>query len=572
MIEHPIKLIISAFRDEKDGIYTMLSYTLLASLLSLVIPIGAQVLINSLAAGVMVSPLLVISFLVLLGLSLYGALQVAQLIIVEKIQQKIFANISIKLALHIPKIKLQELKKKYAPDMANRFFEIMTLQKSFAKMLIRWPSAVLQILIGLTLIWIYNIYLLAFSMIIILFMLSIYKLGNGGIKTSIQESTEKYSVADWLEDLARCHFTFKLNSSRDYVHNKTDRLILNYLYARKKHFKIILRQYITYYIFYIVASVGILAIGGWLVIEHRISIGQLVASELIIINILRSTEEIMNFIDNYYDLIAGLDKINSVLDLKTEKNIGENLTKNYFDIQCKNVSFCYDKTNVVENINLNIKPGQRIALIGKSGAGKTSLAYILAGALEPTHGNIYINNIDIRDYNLSNLRSKISIIGNVSEIFKGTVRENIIISNPNCSSEELFEVISLIGLDSDIQKFSNGLDTELVNEGLNISLGQRLRILIARAIIKKPNLLILDEAFLSVDEETKNKIITTIYDKDYAWSVIDISYEYASVIKSDYIYALENGHIIEHGAPQDLLSKQSSFVNAFFKSKGHNNE
>lgn len=562
MVSHKAGLILPFIKDDKEILGTLLSYTLLSSFLSLVVPVGAQVLINSLAAGVLVNPLVVISLLVFLGLILFSVFQIAQIVIVEKIQQKIFADISIKLAKHIPKIKLHELKQKYAPSIANRFFEIMTLQKSFAKMFLHWPSAVLQICLGLILIWIYNIYLVIFSIIILLFIISIYFLGKGGIETSINESSEKYNVADWLEDLARCTFTFKTINSKKFINEKLDHLILNYLQARKKHFNIILSQYITYYIFYIIASVGILVIGGWLVIDHKLSIGQLVASELIIINILRSTEIIMNFIENYYDLIAGIEKINYVLKMKSEKNTGLLLQKDYIDIKCENLSFGYSSKKILNDINLQIKRGQKVSLIGKSGTGKTSLGYLLSGALEPNEGRILVNDININEYDILHLRSKISIIGSTNEIFKGTIRENIIISNPDCSIEELNDVINLVGLNDDLKSFTDGLNTKLVNEGVNISLGQRLRILMARAMVKKPYLMILDEAFLSIDEQTKNNIINTLFSSEF--SILDISFDYDAISKSDYIYVIENKTIVEHGSPIELMSKPDGYFSKFF--------
>lgn len=564
MIESPVKLVIKFIKKEKDGLYTLLSYTLIAGFMSLVVPLGAQALVNSLAAGVLINPLLIITLFVFLGLLLYGMFQLAQIIIVEKLQQKIFAHISVKLALHIPQINLQELKQKYSPSMANRFFEVMTLQKSFAKICLHWPSAILQVCLGLVLIWIYNIYLVAFSIIILIFMTIIYILGKGSVNTSIKESSEKYNVAAWIDDLARCHFTFKTNKSKDFVNNKTDQLILKYLYARKQHFKIILRQYTTYYIFYAIASVGILAIGGWLVIDHKLSLGQLVASELIIVNILRATETVMNFIDSYYDLIAGVDKINYVLTLKTDKNKGELINHKYIDIKFKKVSFGYDKNLIFDNFNIHIKPGEKISFIGKSGIGKTSLTYIIYGALAPTDGNVYINDINIKEYDLTSLRSKISMIGSNNEIFRGTIRENITITHPYCSTDELNDVLSLTGLDEDLENLPDGLETNLVNKGLNISFGQRLKILIARAIIKQPYLIILDDIFLNVDENTKSTIIKALYDSKNKWTIIDTSYDYEAAIRSNYIYAIDNKNIIEHGTPQDLFSKPDSFVRRSF--------
>lgn len=555
-----------AFEDKRD-LTILVVYTVFTGILSLVIPLGSQALVNTIAAGMFLQPLAVLTFLVLLGLLFSGLLKVLQLILVETIQQRLFAKIALRLAYHVPRIKQGALKEEYAPELVNRFFDTIIIQKAWAKLLLDVPSSVLQIVAGLALMAVYSPYLFAFEIFLLLAVFGIGLLGAGGLKTSIQESTEKYRVAHWLEELGRCHVSFKMNGLPDFLNKRLDENVVEYVNSRRKHFIVILRQVSGSYLLQAIANVGILAIGGWLVINQQLSLGQLVAAELVILIVLSAMEKLINRVDVFYDLLTSLEKIGHIIDMPIERTDGVQFERlgNGAEIECQNVSFAYtDATQVLSDFNLNIASGEKVSLIGRSGAGKTTVAYLLCGLHEPKSGRIVINNADVRDLELNNFRKNVALVSNSNEIFEGTIEDNIRLGRTHISHKDLHWAIDLVDLNEDLSRLPEGLQTRLVSEGQNLSLGQRLRILIARAILERPELLVLDEAFIGTDERTKLKIIAKLFDPELPWTIFNISHDAEVVIQADKIFVLKDGKVVESGKARELAKdKESAFSNIF---------
>jgi len=238
-------------------------------------------------------------------------------------------------------------------------------------------------------------------------------------------------------------------------------------------------------------------------------------------------------------------------------------------IKCRSLHFAYDSNpdkEVLHDINLEISPGTRASLVGISGSGKTSFAYLISRIHKNTSGEIYFNDILIQQFNPDLLRQQIAFVGNFGEIFTGSIRENILIGRENVSENHLNEVVDLVELRRDLNRFEQGLESELLSEGRNISLGQRQRILLARALVGKPQLLILDEAFSGMDEMTKLKVIDKLFDSAKPWTILNISHDPEVVVKTNHIFLLVDGRIIEAGLLDQLrASPGSEFIRLFPK-------
>ncbi|MBL8151016.1 MAG: ATP-binding cassette domain-containing protein [Blastocatellia bacterium] len=553
--------------DRKDLVILVL-YTTMAGLMALAVPLAAQALVNTIAAGVFIQPLVVLTTVVFVGLIFSGILRLLKLHIAEVLQQRIFARFSLQLANHIVRIKQPALQEEYAPELINRFFDVINVQKSLAKILLDGPSALLTILVGLVLMAFYSPILLAFNFFLIFFVFFVvFILGIGGLRTSIQESIQKYRVAEWLEELGRCQISFKMNAFPNYLIKRADNLVVNYIKARKRHFSVIFRQAAGNFLFNAVASAGILAVGGWLVINRQLTLGQLVASELIIITVLSSLDKLIKLLEVVYDLLTGIDKIGHVTDLPTERIDGKYISKDKpgARVICRNVHFSYiETTPVLSDLNLKIEPGERVSLVGASGVGKSTLASLLCGLNEPMVGTVEINNIDVRDINLTSLRHMVNLVGDTRDVFDGTIEENIVVGRPDIGHEDIKWALDITQLSNDIAQFPKGLKTQLVSEGRNISRGQVQRLLIARAIVDRPQLLILDEAFTGIDEKTKLKILNEIYSSENGWTIIDISHDLEVVMRSDNVHLMAKGKILESGSPKELSRDQNTeFIKLF---------
>lgn len=555
--------------EERKDLIALCLYVALGGLLSLAVPLAAQALVNTIAAGVFLQPLFVLTTVVFVCLILAGIMRLLKLTLLERLQKRVFARVAVRVAAHLPRVEHSAFLTKYAPQLVNRFFDVLTIQKTISKILMDGPTAVLQVAIGLTLLAFYSPYLLAFDAFIILFLVfCVFVLGINGLRTSINESYKKYHVAEWLEEIGRCQINFKTYGRMPFIVGRTDDLVMEYIEARRAHFRVIFRQAVAHYLFRAVASAGVLAVGGWLVINRELTLGQLVAANLIVVSVVAAIEKLLGLLESGYDLLTALDKVGYLTDLPVESDdTRRTLLKREqgASIVCRNMQFSYfdDAPPVLANLDLTVKPGERISIVGKSGAGKSTLATILCGLLEPVHGAVLLDKMDIRDINREDLRETVALVGSHSEVFEGTIEENILIGR-NFSHDELMSALATAQLSDELTVFPRGIKTKVISEGRNLSSGQIQRLLIARAIIGRPRLLILDEAFASIDEQDKLQILDHLFAPEQTWTIIDISHDPEVVLRASTIYVLADGRIIESTTPEQIKhSEQTAFCRLF---------
>lgn len=553
--------------DEKENMLVFFIYAAIISLLYLAIPLAAQILVNVISTGVLLQPIIIITTGVFMGLLLLGVLRIFQLFIAEIIQRKIFAKIALEISQKIPKISQKYFGEIYAPELVNRFFDTITIQKTLTLILLEVPSAIFQILLGFILMGIYSPFLIIFDTLLILTIVFVYTLGYNGVNSSKKQSNAKYKVAHWLEEIARCQISFKMNLANDYATDEVDNRILDYVNRRKDHFQVLFRQYSASFFIAALASASVLAIGGWLVMQGKLTLGQLVASELVILMIVSSLDKIVQKFESWYDLLTAIDKVSHITDLDTERDDGIelNLNEKGLELVCDDLSFSYNaQRKVLDKVNLQLESGSRKSIVGVSGAGKTTFAYLISGLQEFQEGNILLNGSPLKGLSLDSIRRNIALVSDYNEIFAATIEENIVLNRADISKEDLDEVVELVHLERDLQQFSQGIKTKLLSEGRNVSLGQRQRILLARALVSKPQLLILDEAFGGMDERTKLKIINNIFDVNKPWTILNITHDAEVVLRTNYIYLLDQGKIAEQGETKKLLeNSESSFSKLF---------
>ncbi len=335
---------------ERRIIWLILFYAMLNGIIVLTLPLGIQAIINYIMGGRLSSSWLILIFVVSGGLVLSGLIQIAQMTMTERLQQRIFTKSSFELAVRIPRIKLEAIHNRYAPEMVNQFFDTVTLQKGMTKLLVDYPTSLLQITFGLTLISIYHPFFLIFSVSVILLLYLLFKFtGPQGIKTSLSESTSKYEVAHWLEELARTMGTFKLAGRTNLPLLRIDKLILSYLEFRNKHFSIIIVQYKAMVAFKVIVVAALLVMGSLLLISNEISIGQFVAAEIIIILIMNSLEKLIVGLETVYDTLTSVEKLGALTDMPLEN---DNNTKPVypenqygFSVSLENLRFRYPSTS-----------------------------------------------------------------------------------------------------------------------------------------------------------------------------------------------------------------------------------
>ena len=347
-----------------------------------------------------------------------------------------------------------------------------------------------------------------------------FVLGRGAVTTSIKESKTKYAMASWLEDLARCRTTFRYDGASEFAMERSDQLIFDYLSARKKHFYVLMRQIIFLLLVQALASTALLAIGGWLVITGQLSLGQLVAAELIVAVVVGSFAKLGKHMESFYDLMASVDKLGSLLDLPIERTDGLLSAPPGAGILVKDVSYSLpDGREALRNLSLVVSPGERIALSGTSGSGKSLLLDMLFGLREPASGSVNVNGIDPRDLRPDVLRRRVALARDV-EIFDGTISENIHLERPDISIGDVRAALEVVGLLPLIQKLSHGLDTVLHASGAPLTSSQQRRLMLARAIAGRPEILLVDELLDSMADEEAERILHRLVAPDKGWTII----------------------------------------------------
>ena len=304
--------------DRKD-VYQIFFYAIFAGLISLSLPLGIQAIINFIQSGRVSASWIVLIVLVVFGVALVGILSLMQLRITENLQQKIFVRSSFEFAARLPKIKNEAIYNTYPPELANRFFDTIAIQKGTSKLLIDFSAALLQIIFGLILLSLYHPYFIVFGFLLFLLLYFIFKFSyKSGLETSLKESKFKYKVAGWLQEMARNNFSFKNDLNYNYGLQKNNNLVGDYLNYREKHFKIIQRQFSQLIIFKIIITASLLSIGGFLVLSQQMNIGQFVAAEIIILLVINSVEKIILGLETFYDVLTSIEKIGQVTDLELE--------------------------------------------------------------------------------------------------------------------------------------------------------------------------------------------------------------------------------------------------------------
>ena len=502
-------------------------YGLFIGLVNLTLPLGIQAIVNFLQTGELTSTWVLLVGFVLIGIAITGILQVLQLRIVENMQQELFAKSAFEFAYRIPKVRFLNLDKIHAPELVNRFFDTLTIQKGLPKVLIDFSQSAFQIIFGLILLTVYSPFFIILGLALAIILWLIFRFtGPIGLTTSLSESKYKYLMAHWLEEIARVNRSFKTNSAQRFHLNKTDDIVGDYVVNREDHFGVLLNQFRLFVGFKVLLAAGLLILGGILVFQERMNIGQFVAAEIIILLIISSVEKILRITETIYDVLTALEKIGYVTDLTLDGHTGKATLNGArgIAINAKEITFGFPDTNkrVLQNLSFEIDALDKAVIKGESGSGKSLLLQILSRVHSIEDGQLYFNNIPISNFEQSSLNRSIGVIFPVNQLFEGTFEENILMGK-EVPEDHFQSILQLL----DLQNFFN--HEELGVHGFVDSGGRRLprsiiqKIQIARAIIHEPKLLIMEDPLQFINEKEKNSIIDYMTSDERPWTLIVVS-------------------------------------------------
>jgi ABC-type bacteriocin/lantibiotic exporter with double-glycine peptidase domain len=506
---------------ERRDIGAVLVYAVLGGLLALVLPLGTQAVVNTVAFGVFTPNLWVLCALVLVGLLAGGSLFVMERYIVDLLQRRLFVRTTFDVAYRLPRIREGALADHYAPELVNRFFDVLTLQKTLGKVLLDGSSAALTVLFSLILLAAYHPIFLVFDVIVVLFLpFVVVVLGRGGLATSVAESTNKYAVANWLEEVARCRVSMKLAGTPP-------------------------RQLVGSEVFRALLVVGALGIGGSLVIRQQLSLGQFVAAEVVVLYLAGALQKLVAQLEHVYDLLTALHKLGLITGMPLEREPARVVpapASGPAGLHLRDVVFSYRaRRPVLDGATAAIAPGERVSLIGR---GKSSLVALVTRFHEPASGLIELDGIDVRTIDPEALRVQVGVVeGRRDQIFEGTLEENVTMGRPLPHADVRW-AIATAQLADEIGALPEGLQTPLPATGANLSESVCTRILCARAIVGRPRLLIVDDALAGLPPELHRRLLDALW-REPGWTLIDLSQDPRLGQRSGRRLELRAGRIIE---------------------------
>ncbi|MFT5071322.1 MAG: ABC-type bacteriocin/lantibiotic exporter with double-glycine peptidase domain [Chitinophagales bacterium] len=556
----PISRFIGLLKSEGESVKRIYIYAIFNGLVALSLPLGIQAIISFIQTGQITASWMVLVFIVVAGIVLAGWLQVLQLKTSERIQQRIYAKSALELAYRLPKIKSEEMYRFFAPELANRFFDTLTIQKGLSKILIDFTSALMQIAFGLLLLSFYHPFfiLLGLLVTILLFMIIRFTF-NEGLATSNVESKIKYETAHWLEEVARSVFSFKLSGDSELHIQKTDEITASYVEARKKHFSVLLKQYWSMIGFKAILASSLLLIGGFLVINQNMNIGQFVAAEIVILLVIGSVEKLILSAETIYDVLTAFDKLGAITDLELE-NKSDKLTAFKCDadglaVELNELSFNYPgrPLQVLKGITLHIEAGEKVCFVGENSSGKASMLNIISTLYTPTDGIVKFHGYHCVDLDLHEIRTHIGSYLESEELFEGTLYENISLMRNSVKTEDVIEAINHVKLNDFINRDKNGLQTFIKPTGKTLSKSVVQKILLARSIVSKPKLLIIGNNLNNLSSIDKHHVVDYLCKKENPWTLLFSSNDYYVASKCDRVIALSQGEILTQGTFQELI-------------------
>lgn len=508
--KNPLERVLDIISLERQDIYLLLALTFGYGLLGVAMPVAVQALVNLVTMGGVLQPLYIVSVMLFFLLALSGVLYLLEIYIVELISRRIYLRVTLQAGKSVQGMRTEIYDANNPVELMNRYFEISTAQKSAATLLTSGLTAILQGFVGGIILMFYNIYFIGIVVLVALMLAGIvFVLGMYAYPTAKKESNVKYATAAWLESIARNNYLFKFFNAKQRVEELTDIYSKDFLDKRKAHFKILFVQNAGAVFIYAAIGTAMLAVGGSLVIQGQINLGQFVAAELIIFGVLSATVGFVKNLESYYDLLVAYDKMGVIHDFPQEAT-GTYFptTHTYTQLEVRDLSFAYtDRIAPIEGLGFVLNKGESLAVLGASGAGKSTLIALLAGLRLPSRGRVTAEGTDLRQLDMCHYRNRIGMVSKV-EFVEDSILENLTLGRAEVTLDKVQRVLIALNLDEDIALLALGLDTPVTAFGAPLSSTQAQRLMFARAVLGSPDILMVDGLLDALSQQELKSVLT----------------------------------------------------------------
>lgn len=511
---------------ERRDVYVVMMFGAVAGLLSLATPLAIQLLINWLAFGALLQPVLILGIALFVVLMLAAAMQLLQRVGVEALERRVFVRTVADLSTRLSRVRISAFDGISGPELANRFFDVLTVQKAAGTLLLDGFTAALQVAVAVLLLGVYHPYLLVFDLFLLAGMLVVLLgLGKGAQATAIAESKTKYAVAAWIEEVARHPMVLRQDRSR-LAESRADELARSWLTKRRGHFRIFLRQYAGVQGLQVLMSATLLVASGALVLSGELTIGQLVAAEFIVTTALLGFAKFADKLDTYYDLLAGIDKLGNLLDLPPERAMGLNLPDRTepMSVEVQDASWSYRSGGGLPPVNLDLPAGSRTVVVGAPGTGKSTLAAVVVGFRRPDEGVVRHDDMDITLLRPEARYARVLKLAAGDEL-AGSIFDNIALGRSGVSVAMAWEALDRVGLRRRVEGLPDGIQTQLDSGGAPLSDAERRGLLVARAIVREPRLLVIDGLLDGLPSTVHHKFLKLLTDSGAPWTLLVLTSE-----------------------------------------------
>ncbi|WP_164100704.1 peptidase domain-containing ABC transporter [Candidatus Laterigemmans baculatus] len=518
----PLARLAAVLQPERRDIISMIIFSVMVGVFTLATPLAVEALVNTVAFGRYLQPIMVLAFLLFSFLSFAAGLHALLALISEMIQRRLFVRVVEDLAHRLPRVRQSQLDGRYGPELVNRFFDVVMVQKATSRLLLDGIALVVATLVGMAVLAFYHPFLLGFDVLLLAMMaVSVFVLGRGAVSSATKESKAKYEVAGWLEELVRNPTAFRLHSGSHHALERSDQLAVDYLDARQSHFRILMRQILFSLGFYAIAATVLLGLGGWLVIQGELTLGQLVAAEMILAVILGAFAKIGKQLESFYDLLAAVDKLGQLFDLRLEPTGGAYtlIGEEPVPLRLDRVSVAIAGRSILKDVSLEVDRGASLAVTGASGSGKSTLLSVLTGERGASSGYLQVAGIDFREIDLDSYREQLGI-SRGNEVFAGTLAENVHLHRAHIRPQDVSYALRLVGLEEEVLALPDGTETQLTTGGRPLSETQAARLALARAIAARPRVLLIDGTLDGLPADTARTVLANLLQAPRPWTLL----------------------------------------------------
>lgn len=558
----PFDRLLELLLHERRAVGYVYLYAALAGLFSLTLPLGVQALIGLVSGGMLLQPAILLIAFVVLGTAAAGGLQLLQLSVIERLQQRVMARFAIEVASLLPRTALEPLAGTDLPETTNRFFEVVTIQKSISKLLLDGVTALLSVIMGLLLLTLYHPYFSFLGAGLVALLALLLKLtGRYALQTAITESTHKYRIAHWLQELAREVRLFKLAPDASLPLGRVDGELTAYLKARQAHFRIVLRQATAIIAVKTLITAALLIMGSVLVLSRAITLGQFVAAEIVIVLVLSGVEKLSMSLTVFYDLLAAMEKAGHLRDLPTEESRGTVAVggaERGFAVEARDLRYRYPGSarEALRGVALRIGAGECVAIACAEGAGASTMTSVLSGLAPGFEGAVTLDGVSLRDIPFRMLRRQVATLDDLPGTFDGSLEENVLLGRPGLAPAEAVTALRSAGLADWLAELPAGLATPVgPAEGLPPHVTRRIAL--ARTLVGRPRLIMIDQFLRDLDPQFRRDTLRLLRDGTPGWSVLLITRDPSVLAETDRIYLLEDGAITAEGRWPELLENRA---------------